>query len=378
MSTRTPPPASRYVAGDTDTGAAVAIHVLVVDDSAVVRQVVRAILTADPDLDVDVAADPLIAIRKMERRRPDVMLLDLELPRMDGLSFLRKIMRESPLPVVVCSSHAQRGTALALRALEEGAVEVIAKTRLGVREFLEESAILLTDAIRAASRARLRPSARVPPGPVAPATGPVQTAAGRTAAVRAGRGAPALLALGASTGGPDAIRQILRGLPADAPPVLIAQHMPAGFTGAFAARLDESCALEVREARDGDRLAPGRVLVAPGDRHMELDRDRAGYLVRVRGGPLVARHRPSIDLLFHSVARLAGRSSIGVLLTGMGTDGATGLAAMRSAGARTIAQDEASCVVFGMPAEAIRLGAAERVVSLDRISTVIRSWIGAA
>ncbi len=348
------------------------LNVLVVDDSAVVRMAMPTILAKDPHLRVQVAADPLIAMQKMQRFRPDVILLDLEMPRMDGLTFLRKLMQENPLPVVVCSALGGPGTETAFRALEEGAVEIIAKPRLGVREFLEESAVLLIDAVRAAAVARLRtrPSAplrKAEPRLSADAVLPARP--GHALRVTTDK----VVAIGASTGGTEALQQVLQAMPPDCPGIVIVQHMPELFTHAFAERLDKLCAIEVREAAGGERVIEGRALVAPGNRHTLLKRSGGHYAVEVIDGPLVSRHRPSVDVLFRSTAQAAGPNGVGVILTGMGADGAEGLLEMRQAGAATIAQDEASCVVFGMPKEAIARGAVEEVVSLAGVTgTILR------
>jgi two-component system chemotaxis response regulator CheB len=340
------------------------LSVLVVDDSAVVRQAATAILSQDPSIVVTVAADPYIALDKMGRSRPDVILLDLEMPRMDGLTFLRRIMAEDPIPVVVCSGLAARGTEAAMRALEEGAVEVIAKPQLGVRDFLHESAEALIDTLRAAAEARVRRRA--------PVTAPAprhnaDVVLPRRAAV-AHPPADVVVAMGASTGGTEALRVVLEALPETAPGILIVQHMPERFTAAFAERLDRSCRIEVKEAAAGDRVLRGRALIAPGNRHLILRRQGLDYVVDVTDGPAVNRHRPSVDVLFRSVAQAAGAHAIGVLLTGMGDDGAAGLLEMRHAGADTIAQDERTCVVFGMPKEAIARGAASEIVPLPGIA----------
>jgi two-component system, chemotaxis family, protein-glutamate methylesterase/glutaminase len=338
------------------------VHVLVVDDSAVVRQVMTAILTPQPGMTVSVAADPLIARDKMRRARPDVILLDLEMPRMDGLTFLREIMSTDPTPVVVCSALTGPGTDAAMRALDEGAVEIITKPQLGVQDFLEESATRLVDAVRGAAEARL--SHRVPRAhpavvkrpPLAIHTAPADT----------------LIAVGASTGGTEALRVLLEGLPETAPGIVVVQHMPEPFTAAFARRLDETCRMTVQEAKDGDAVAPGRVLIAPGDRHLAVHAFAGRYAVEVRNGPLVSRHRPSVDVLFRSVAQAAGGKAVGVLLTGMGDDGAAGLLEMKLAGAATIAQDESTSVVFGMPKEAIARGAVGEVLPLGGIAPAVR------
>lgn len=342
------------------------LHVLVVDDSAVARQILAAVLGADGSIAVTTAADPLIALRKMERSRPDVIVLDLEMPRMDGLTFLRRIMSEDPIPVVVCSGHAERGTAAALTALSEGAVEVIARPRLAVREFLQESAVLLLDAVRAAAQARLGPRRGAPgPAPDPPPPPPARPTPARR-----------VVLLGSSTGGVEALHQILGALPgppALVPPIVLVQHMPEGFTAAFAHRLNEACRIEVREAADGAPLRPGLALVAPGNRHIRLKavRGGCGYGVEVVDGPLISRHRPSVDVLFQSAAEAAGPAGVGIILTGMGSDGAAGLLAMRQAGAETYAQSEESCVVFGMPKEAIAAGAVEQVLPLGSMAAAV-------
>jgi two-component system chemotaxis response regulator CheB len=342
------------------------LQVLVVDDSAMVRQVMQAILGTDRRINVRAAADPLIAWGKMQKEAPDVVITDLEMPRMDGLTFIRKIMLEMPTPVVVCSGLAARGTELALRALEEGAVEVITKPKVGVREFLHESAVILLDAVWSAAQAQIkrRPSAAPVPRPAVDVVLP-----------RNGDGGPrcegvmnGVIAVGASTGGTEALRVLLAGLPTDCPPVVIVQHMPEGFTRAFAERLNQECRIDVQEAQDGDRLRTGQALIAPGNRHMLINRDAEELVVAITDGPLVSRHRPSVDVLFRSVAISVGAKAVGVIMTGMGDDGAQGLCEMKEAGAATIAQDEASCVVFGMPREAISRGAVNVVVPLEEIA----------
>jgi two-component system chemotaxis response regulator CheB len=343
------------------------LTVLVVDDSAVMRQVTARVLSRDPELHVVPAADPIIAQEKMARGRPDVILLDLEMPRMDGLSFLRKIMRDDPLPVVICSGVAGRGTPRALEALEAGALDIVVKPQFGVREFLEESAVTLIEAIRGAAEAGAhrrieRPAPKLTADALLPKRKPPLLE--RTIGSK-------LVAMGASTGGTEALAQILAALPTTCPPLVIAQHMPAGFTAAFARRLDAICRIEVKEAEDGDPLVGGRALIAPGGRHLVVERAAGGYRARLLDGPLVSRHRPSIDVLFRSVTQSAGREAVGVLLTGMGDDGAAGLKELREAGAETIAQDEASCVVFGMPRAAIALGAVGRVLSLSRMADAL-------
>ena len=342
------------------TGGGRPIHVLVVDDSAVVRQVMSAIL-GGAGMRVTAAPDPIYALQKMERERPDVIVLDLEMPRMDGMTFLRRVMAEDPLPVVVCSSLAARGSETALQALDEGAVEVIGKPQLGVGAFLEQSRVTVVDAVCGAALAR------------------IGRRGSRGVTVSASRAAPLatttdkVVAIGASTGGTDAIREILTAMPPDAPGIVIVQHMPEHFTRAFAKRMDAICAIEVREAASGDRVTQGKALIAPGNLHTRVRRSGAQYVVDVAGGPFVCRHRPSVDVLFQSVAEAAGRNAVGVLLTGMGEDGADGLLAMHRAGALTLAQDEKSCVVFGMPRAAIERGAVDAVVPLADVASRLLS-----
>ncbi len=339
------------------------LHVLVVDDSAMVRQVMEAILGSDERIEVSVAADALIALRKIQERRPDVVLTDLEMPRMDGLSFLRKIMEEFPLPVVICSGFAAHGTEMALRALEEGALEIISKPKLGVREFLNDSAVILLDAVWSASQARALPRRRaLLPKHFSAGIAPISSNHHHMQDFT-----PQLIAVGASTGGTEALRTLLIGMPQDCPPIVIVQHMPEVFTRAFAERLDKECLIKVSEARDGTRLRHGEALIAPGNFHTLIEHSGSGLRVKVVPGELVSRHRPSVDVLFRSVAAAAGPNAIGIIMTGMGNDGAQGLLEMKTAGAVTIAQDEASCVVFGMPGEAIAKGAVDLVLALEKI-----------
>jgi two-component system chemotaxis response regulator CheB len=338
----------------------VTLHVLVVDDSAVVRQMVSSMLGAQ-GMDVATASDPLIAMQKMALRRPDVLLLDIEMPRMDGLTFLRKIMREDPIPVVICSALAGPSSDVAFRALECGAVDVVAKPQIGLRDFLQESAVVLGDVIRGAAHARLQRRLAFDSRP-------------RRTAPASARGAvdeSRIIALGASTGGTEALRHILTQFPRNAPGTVVVQHMPEVFTGHFAKRLDRDAAITVREAEDGDRLSSGLALIAPGNQHMSVQRDAKGFYVTLADGPFVSRHRPSVDVLFRSVAAAAGENARAALLTGMGTDGAEGLLTMRHAGAMTLAQDEATSIVFGMPREAILRGAAEHVLPLDEIANAL-------
>jgi two-component system, chemotaxis family, protein-glutamate methylesterase/glutaminase len=340
------------------------LRVLVVDDSAVVREVMQSVLGADRNIKVIVAADPLIAFAKIEREQPHVVVTDLEMPRMDGLTFIRTIMAHQPLPIVVCSGFAEKRMDLAISALRLGAVEVITKPKLGVRDFLHESAVMLLDAVWSAASARVIPRVDLP---VAPRnTADVVLPLGPPSPAKTG--GEKFIAVGASTGGTEAIREFLQAMPRDCPGIVIVQHMPEMFTRAFADRLNKDCAIEVKEAADGDRIEAGRVLIAPGNYHLLVQRSGASYMAHVSDGPLVSRHRPSVDVLFRSVAKSAGSNAVGVLMTGMGDDGAQGLLEMRSAGAHTIAQDEATCVVFGMPKEAIARGAAMEILRLERIA----------
>jgi two-component system chemotaxis response regulator CheB len=351
------------------------IRVLIVDDSATVRQVMSAVLKSAPGIDViGTAADPLFAMEKMNKDWPDVLLMDVEMPRMDGITFLKRIMAERPTPVVICSSLTEAGTATAMQALSSGAVSIVTKPRVGLKEFLQEAGNEIVAAIRAAAQANVRkmaPAVAPPPprlGMDAIPSGPVMAMAETTDKV---------VAIGASTGGTQALESVLIALPRVCPGIVIVQHMPEKFTAAFAARLDSVCQVEVREAKHGDRVIPGRALVAPGGRHMQLVRSGAQYHVDVIDGPPVNRHRPSVDVLFRSVARCAGRNALGVIMTGMGDDGARGMKEMYDAGAATLAQDEASCVVYGMPKEAVKLGGVGRSVPLNVIPAQIVAY-GAA
>jgi two-component system chemotaxis response regulator CheB len=334
------------------------IRVLIVDDSAIVRKILAEALGGETDMEVvGSAPDPYVARDKILSLDPDVLTLDIEMPRMDGLTFLKKLMHFHPLPTVVISSLAQPSCRAAIEALELGAVEVLAKP--GGPYSVGDLRHSLADKIRAAAAARVR----VAKSGDRVAAAPVATGFAAAAGV--------VIAIGASTGGTEAIASVLRQLPASSPGMVIAQHIPPQFSRAFANRLNDTCAMTVREAADGDRLDGGTALVAPGDFHMLLRKSASGYYVSVKTGPRVCYQRPSVDVLFSSVAEAAGANAAGVLLTGMGADGARGLLKMREAGARTIAQDEASCVVFGMPREAIALGAADQVTALERIPNAI-------
>ncbi|MBV7487086.1 chemotaxis response regulator protein-glutamate methylesterase [Bordetella sp. BOR01] len=342
------------------------IRVLCVDDSALVRGLMTEIINSRDDMEVvAVAPDPLVARELIKQHGPDVLTLDVEMPRMDGLDFLEKLMRLRPMPVVMVSSLTERGGETTLRALELGAIDFVTKPKLGIRHGMLEYAELIADKIRAAARARLQV-----PTPAAQSAPPVRLRSPYSSSEK-------LVMVGASTGGTEAIREVLRPLPPDSPAMLITQHMPAGFTRSFAQRLDALCAVTVREASDGERVLPGHVYLAPGgDTHMKLGRSGANYVIELEASEPVNRHRPSVDVLFRSAASAAGANAIGVILTGMGKDGAAGLLAMRRAGAHTLAQDEASCVVFGMPREAILLGAAAEVVPLAAMSEHILTRLG--
>ena len=339
------------------------IRVVVVDDSAVVRKVLSTELSKADDVEVVATAmDPYFARDKIRQLEPDVLTLDLEMPRMDGLTFLGKLMRYHPMPVIVVSSLTPQGSEAAVRALELGAVDVVSKP--GSAYSVAEITKMLVHKVRAASVARVSKPARTAE---IEKPRPIPESVGRQLL----RTTHKLLAIGASTGGTEAIRQVLQGLPASAPGTLIVQHMPENFTRSFANRLNQLCEMKVREAVSGDMVVPGVALLAPGNKHMVLRRSGARYLAEVKDGPRVFHQRPSVDVLFHSVAQQAGRNAVGVILTGMGADGARGLKAMRDAGARTFAQDEKSCVVYGMPKEAVRLDAAEKIIPLSRMSRQI-------
>jgi len=335
------------------------IRVLIVDDSAVVRQILTRELVKDHMIEVvGSAPDPYVARDRIVELKPDVVTLDIEMPRMDGLTFLRRLMHYNPIPVVIVSSLTARGGSLAMEALQAGAVEVMCKP--GASYSVGDMVIEIAEKIKAAAQVRVtRHEAGAVGEHVKPVSGVQRLSLSQTT--------NKVLAIGTSTGGTEALRQVLPRLPGNAPGIVIVQHMPEHFTKAFAEHLNGDCAIDVKEAEDGDTVVPGRALIAPGNYHMMLQRSGAVYCVSVKQGPLVSRHRPSVDVLFKSVAKYAGQNAVGIIMTGMGNDGASGLKEMRDAGARTIAQDEASCVVFGMPKEAIVLGAAEYVEPLSRI-----------
>lgn len=345
------------------------IKVLIVDDSAVVRQTLKEILSSDPQIEiVAVAADPFMAAERLKEQIPDVITLDVEMPRMDGITFLQKIMRRHPIPVVMCSSLTEQGSETALKALEYGAVDIIQKPRLGVRQYLEESRIILCDAVKAAAMVKVRRISEATP--VAPKL-TADAVIAKPSAKAMIQTTDKVVVVGASTGGTEALRVFLEAMPPDASGIVIVQHMPENFTRSFAGRLDTLCHISVKEAEDNDTVIRGRALIAPGNRHMLLKRSGARYYVEVKDGPLVCRHRPSVDVLFRSAARYAGKNAVGVIMTGMGDDGAKGLLEMKEAGAFTIAQDERSCVVYGMPKEAVKLGAANRILPLECIAGAV-------
>lgn len=349
------------------------IRVLVVDDSASVRQMLKTVLEEDPQIEVmATASDPYAAVERIKKEIPDVITLDVEMPKMDGLSFLKKIMSQHPIPVVICSTLTEKGSETALAALEAGAIEIITKPKLGTKEFFQESSVRICDAVKAASQASLKKrKPEVSPLTVRPkfsadAVIPLVKSNSMIATTEK------VVVVGASTGGTEALREFLEVLPSDCPGIVIVQHMPEAFTARFASRLDTVCRINVKEASHNDSVLRGQALIAPGNRHLLLKRSGARYYVEVKDGPLVNRHRPAVDVLFRSAARYAGRNAVGVLLTGMGDDGARGMEEMKAEGAKTIAQDEASSVVFGMPAEAIKRGCVDRVLPLSHIAEEVQ------
>ena len=350
------------------------IRVLIIDDSASVRQTLTHVLEQDPDIEImAVASDPFVAARKLLEEIPDVITLDVEMPRMDGITFLRKLMSQRPIPVVMCSSLTEAGSETLIQALEAGAVDVILKSKIGAADSLADDAMRIREVVKSASHARLTTVRRAAgtirsasEGPTKKLTADVMLPppTGRAMA----KTTEMVVCVGASTGGTEALREFLEELPANAPGMVIVQHMPEKFTAAFAKRLNGLCEVEVKEAVDGDPVLRGHVLIAPGDKHMLLERQGARYYVSVKTGPLVSRHRPSVDVLFRSAARSAGSNAMGIIMTGMGDDGARGMLEMHQAGAYTVAQDEASSVVFGMPKEAIAKGGVDRILPLEQIA----------
>jgi len=355
------------------------IKVMIVDDSALVRQVVTQAISKDPSIEViGTAQDPVYALAKMQANWPDVLVLDIEMPRMDGLTFLKKIMAEHPTPVIICSSLAERGAQVTMEALAVGAVNIITKPKIDLKAFLEDSANDILSAVKAAARTNIGALRRLTstPTPI-PSRGKISADAmlpsSHFGAKMYGT-TDKLVAIGTSTGGTQALEAVLTRLPAVCTGIVIVQHMPEKFTAMFAARLNSLCQLEIREGKDGDRVRPGLALIAPGGRHMMVKRSGAQYYVEVKDGPLVNRHKPSVDVLFRSVAQVAGKNALGIIMTGMGDDGARGLKEMSESGATTIAEDESTCVVFGMPKEAIKLGGADKIVPLDKIPQEIITY----
>ncbi|MDD2309870.1 MAG: chemotaxis response regulator protein-glutamate methylesterase [Desulfuromonadaceae bacterium] len=345
------------------------IKVLIIDDSALVRQTLCDILNSDPEIEViGSAADPIIAAERMRTVIPDVITLDVEMPRMDGLTFLQKLMSQHPIPVVMCSSLAESGSETALKALEYGAVDIITKPKMGTKQFIEESKTRICDAVKGAAAARLEPlRAMRTMKEVSPkySADVIMEKPNTKAMIQT---TEKVVVVGASTGGTEALRVFLEALPADTPGIVIVQHMPENFTAAFAKRLDSICRVTVKEAQDNDTVVRGRALIAPGNHHALLKRSGARYYVEIKDGPLVSRHRPSVDVLFRSAARYAGKNAVGVIMTGMGDDGAHGMKEMHDSGAVTIAQDEATCVVYGMPHEAVKLGGVNKIMPLQNIA----------
>lgn len=346
--------------------------VLIVDDSALVRQVLKQVLDGRSGIEViGVAQDPLFAMKLLEKRWPDVIVLDIEMPRMDGLTFLRKIMAERPTPVVICSTLTEAGTDTAMQALAAGAVEIVTKPRLALKDFLSSDNTPIIDAVKAAAASR--PAALPAKAPAGPPKLNADVIVPPRPAATIAETTDFVVAIGTSTGGTKALEAILPQLPADAPGIVVVQHMPEQFTAALARRLNSLCQVEVHEARSGDRVIPGRVLIAPGGRHMLLRRSGAQYRVEVKDGPPVSRHKPSVDVLFRSVAQSAGANALGIIMTGMGDDGASGLLEMHDAGALTIAEDASTCIVHGMPKEAVKRGAVDRELPLHDLPALIRS-----
>ena len=345
------------------------ITVLVIDDSALVRQTLCDILNSDPGIEVvGSAADPIIAAERLRTVIPDVITLDVEMPRMDGLTFLQKLMSQHPIPVVMCSSLTESGNETALKALEYGAVDIITKPKMGTKQFIEESRVRICDAVKGAAAARLGPlRAMRTMKEISPkySADVIMEKPNAKAMIQT---TEKVVVVGASTGGTEALKVFLEMLPEDTPGIVIVQHMPENFTAAFAKRLDSICRVTVKEAQDNDTVVRGRALIAPGNHHVLLKRSGARYYVEIKDGPLVSRHRPSVDVLFRSAARYAGKNAVGVIMTGMGDDGAHGMKEMHDAGAVTIAQDEATCVVYGMPHEAVKLGGVNKIMPLQNIA----------
>jgi len=340
------------------------IKVLIVDDSAIVRQTISSILSKEKDIKIiGTASDPYFAVEKMKNEFPDVIILDIEMPRMDGLTFLSKIMSQHPVPVIICSTLTQEGSDSAFKAVSYGAVEIITKPKIGTKQFLEESSIMLVDAVRAASVAKVKPI--INPDLLHDKTVKVNPDVIIKKKKILTETTDKVIVVGASTGGTEALKDFLCSFQSDIPGIVVVQHMPENFTRSFAERLDSICSINVKEAKNGDSVLRGQALIAPGNLHTLLKRSGAQYSVEVRDGPLVSRHRPSVNVLFESTAYHAGKNAVGVIMTGMGNDGAKGMKEMKEAGAYNLAQDEESCVVFGMPKEAIKIGAVDKIVPLS-------------
>lgn len=365
------------------------IRVVVVDDSALVRSMLTEIINRQPDMEcIGAAADPLLAREMIRNLNPDVITLDVEMPRMDGIDFLSKLMRLRPMPVVMVSTLTERGAEVTLKALELGAIDFVAKPKIGVADGLKQLANEITDKVRIAAKARIHRSPTPANAPAAPAANSARPGAGAgggaASSPAASAASPAslgrlstekLVFIGASTGGTEATKEVLLALPADAPAVVITQHMPPGFTKSYAARLDSLCRIRVKEATDGERVLPGHAYIAPGGMHLSVERSGANYIARVQDGDPVNRHKPSVEVLFKSAARVVGRNAIGIMLTGMGADGAKAMREMKDAGAYCVAQDEASCVVFGMPREAIAAGAVDQVLPLKDVGPHLMEYL---
>lgn len=349
------------------------IKVMLVDDSAVVRQTLSEVLNSDPQIEVvETCHDPYIAAQKLRKFKPDVMMLDVEMPRMDGITFLQKIMSQNPIPVIICSTLVEKGAETTLRALEYGAVDIIQKPTIGTKKFLQETKVQLTDAVKAAAEARiskLTAKKQQQSGPKLTADAVLSGGSGKAMS----RTTEKIIVIGASTGGTEAVRKVLEVMPQNAPGIVVVQHMPQGFTESFAQRLNDICKINVKEAVDGDSVLCGHALIAPGNKHTLLKRSGARYYVEVRDGPLVSRHRPSVDVLFRSAARYAGKNAVAAILTGMGDDGAAGMKEMHDTGTYTIAQDEETCVVYGMPAVAVKKGGVDSVLPIDEIAMALVS-----
>jgi len=343
------------------------IKVMLVDDSAVVRQTIAKVLDSDPEIEVvDACQDPYIAAKKLRNVIPDVLVLDVEMPRMDGITFLQKIMSQNPIPVIICSTLVEKGAETTLKALEYGAVDIIQKPTIGTKKFLEEATVLLTDAVKAAAKVNVKKlttrTKQIAPRLTADAV--LSGVSGKAMSKTTEK----IIVIGASTGGTEAVRSVLEAMPQDSPGIVIVQHMPQGFTESFANRLNDLCKINVKEAKDGDSILRGHALIAPGNCHTLIKRSGARYFVEVRDGPLVARHRPSVDVLFRSSARYGGSNVVAAILTGMGDDGAAGMKEMHDTGAYTIAQDEKTSVVYGMPAAAVKHGGVDIILPLNKIA----------